>query len=107
MLITVALSVEEHAQLEKLARHRANMDAETLLRCITGDLVHSDYTGGSDERMYAHQWLDRRFGDEWFARELAKDRKAAKRPAAQPVEREEPEEDYFDKLVAKKKGSES
>ena len=106
MLITVALSVEEHAQLEKLARHRANMDAETLLRCITGDLVHSTWTGGSDERMYAHQWLDRRFGDEWFARELAKDRKAAKRPPAQPVEREKPLDDYFDKLVAKKKGGE-
>jgi hypothetical protein len=104
MLITVALSVEEHAQLEKLARHRANMDAETLLRCITGDLVHSTWTGGSDERMYAHQWLDRRFGDEWFARELAKDRKAAKRPVPQPVEREEPQEDYFDKLLAKQKG---
>lgn len=107
MLITVALSVEEHARLEKLARHRADMDAETLLRCITGDLVHSDYTGGSDERMYAHQWLDRRFGDEWFARELERDRKAAKRRAPQPVERKEPQEDYFDALVAKKKGSES
>jgi hypothetical protein len=83
MLITVALSVEEHAQLEKLARHRANMDAETLLRCITGDLVHSTWTGGSDERMYAHQWLDRRFGDARYAHELADDRKAAKKGGSQ------------------------
>ena len=104
MLITVALSVEEHPRLEKLARHRANMDAETLLRCITGDLVHSDYTGGSDERMYAHQWLDRRFGDEWFARELERDRKAAKRPKRSPSA---PVEDYFDKLVAERKEGQS
>lgn len=61
MLITVALSVEEYKALEKLARHRANMDAGTLLRCVAGDLTHSGWSGGSDERMYAHQWLDRRF----------------------------------------------
>jgi len=99
MLITVALSVEEHARLEKLARHRAKMDAETLLRCITGDLVHSDWTGGSDERLYAHQWLDRRFGEEWFARELAKNRKAAKRPLLRVPD---PDGDYFDQITAGK-----
>jgi hypothetical protein len=104
MLMTVALSVEEYEQLHKLARHRADMDAETLLRCLVGDLIGSVWTGGSDERMYAEQWFERRFGNEWVARELAKDRKAAKRPAAQPVERKEPQEDYFDKLVAKQKG---
>lgn len=69
MLITVALSVEEYTELEKLAQERAWMDSETLLRCLVGDLLDSDYTGGSDERMYAHQWLDRRFGGAEFAYE--------------------------------------
>lgn len=71
MMITVALSVEEFRSLEQLAQDRAGMDAETLLRCLAGDLTHSDYSGGSDERMYAHQWLDRRFGPEWLLREIA------------------------------------
>ena len=106
MLITVALSVEEYTELEKLAQFRAGMDSETLLRCVVGDLVHSTYTGGSDERMHARQWLDRRFGPEWLAweefdakRAEQTQRKAAARP--QP-----PSEipDYFDKLVAGKGG---
>jgi len=107
MLITVSLSVEEYTELEKLAQFRANMDAETLLRCITGDLAHSTYTGGSDERMYAHQWLDRRFGSIEWAHELADELKAAKRPKCKPAKPKsyEPVEDYFDKLVAKKKGN--
>ena len=100
MLITVALSVEEYTELEKLAQFRAGMDSETLLRCVVGDLVHSTYTGGSDERMYAHQWLDRRF-PEWLAEDIAEDRRAQKKAAARP---QPPSEvpDYFDKLVAKK-----
>jgi hypothetical protein len=109
MLITVALSVEEYTELEKLAQFRANMDSETLLRCVVGDLVDSNYTGGSDERMHAHQWLDRRFGPEWLAWEQLEAEKAAKRKqqpreqaAARPVKQEIP--DYFDKLVAKKGG---
>ena len=83
MLITVALSVEEYTELEKLAQFRACMDAETLLRCLAGDLVHSTYTGGSDERMYAHQWFNRRFGSVEWAHELADDRKAAKKKGNQ------------------------
>jgi len=102
MLITVSLSVEEYTQLEQLAQFRANLDSETLLRCVVGDLVHSTYTGGSDERMYAHQWLDRRFGMEQYAHELAEDRRAQKKAASRPVKHEIP--DYFDKLVAKKGG---
>ena len=70
MMITVSLSAEEYRDLERLAQQRAGMDAATLLRCITGDLTHSDWTGGSDERLYAHQWLDRRFGPEWYAAEI-------------------------------------
>lgn len=103
MLITVALSVEEYTELEKLAQFRAGLDSETLLRCVVGDLVHSTYTGGSDERMYAHQWLDRRFGSACYARELADERRAQKRDkfASRPLA-EIP--DYFDKLVAKKGG---
>ena len=103
MLITVALSVEEYTELEKLAQFRAGMDSETLLRCVVGDLVDSTYTGGSDERMYAHQWLDRRFGHEEYAHELAEDRRAQKKAASRPQPpREIP--DYFDKLVAGKGG---
>jgi hypothetical protein len=64
MLITVSLSVEEYKELEKLAQFRAGLNSETLLRCVVGDLLDSTWTGGSDERMYAHQWLDRRFGPE-------------------------------------------
>jgi len=104
MLITVSLSVEEYTELEKLARFRANMDSETLLRCVVGDLLGSSWTGGSDERMYAHQWLDRRFGSEWYAHELADERKAQKqdKAAARPSA-EIP--DYFDKLLAQKGNS--
>ena len=81
MLITVALSTQEYTQLEKLAQYRAGMDAETLLRCLAGDLTHSDYSGGSDERMYAHQWLDRRFGPEWLLREIAQMEQTKKKGA--------------------------
>jgi hypothetical protein len=81
MLISVSLSVEEYAELERLAQFRASMDAETLLRCIAGDLIDSNWTGGSDERMYAHQWLDRRFGDVRYVQELADELKAEKRAA--------------------------
>lgn len=81
MLITVSLSVEEYTRLQRLARNRASMDSETLLRCLAGDLIHSSWTGGSDERLYAHQWLDRRFGDVLYARELAEELQAEKREA--------------------------
>ena len=103
MMITVSLTVEEFKALEQLAQFRAGLDSETLLRCMVGDLVHSTWTGGSDERMYAHQWLDRRFGIERYAHELADDLraqkrdKAASRPLAEIL-------DYFDKLVATKGG---
>ena len=103
MMITVSLSVEEYTELEKLARFRADLDSETLLRCLVGDLVHSTYTGGSDERMSAHQWLDRRFGSACYARELADERRAQKKnkAASRPLVTIP---DYFDKLVAKKGG---
>ena len=70
MMITVSIDVEEFKELERLAQSRAHMDAETLLRCFVGDLVHSAWSGGSDERMYAHQWLDRRF-PRWYMEEMA------------------------------------
>jgi hypothetical protein len=79
MLITVSLSVEEYTQLQRLAQFRANMEAETLLRCLAGDLIDSNWTGGSDERMCAHRWLDRRFGDVRYVHELADKLKAEKR----------------------------
>jgi len=104
MMITVSLIVEEFKALERLAQFRASLDSETLLRCMVGDLVHSTWTGGSDERMYAHQWLDRRFGSECYAHELADERRAQKKnKAASRPSAEIP--DYFDKLVAKKGNS--
>ena len=42
MLITVSLSVEEYKQLQQLSQFRANMEAETLLRCLAGDLIDSN-----------------------------------------------------------------
>jgi len=68
---------------------------------VVGDLLGSSWTGGSDERMYAHQWLERRFGAWWHAQELAEARRAEKKAALRPLG-EIP--DYFDKLVAKKGG---
>jgi len=102
-MITVSLTVEEFKALEQLAQFRTGLDSETLLRCVVGDLVHSTWTGGSDERMYAQQWLDRRFGLEQYAHELVADRKAQKKKkaASRPLA-EIP--DYFDKLVAEKGG---
>ena len=102
-MITVSLTVEEFKALEQLAQFRACLDSETLLRCVVGDLVHSTWTGGSDERMYAHQWLDRRFGSELYAHELADERRAQKKnKAASRPSAEIP--DYFDQLVAGKGG---
>ena len=75
MMITVSLSVEEYRELEKLAQYRACINAETLLGCFAGDLLNSNWSGGSDERMFAHQWLDRRFDLECYAQQ---------RPAALP-----------------------
>ena len=80
------------------------MDSETLLRCLVGDLLGSTWTGGSDERMYAHQWLDRRFGPEWLIWEeldAKRAEKQAKKAAARPVH-EIP--DYFDSWWRRKEG---
>lgn len=73
-MITVSLTAAEYRDLERLAQYRACMDAETLLRAFVGDLVHSNWTGGSDERMHAHEWLDRRFGPEWYIEKLHAER---------------------------------
>ena len=70
MMITVSLSVEEYRELERLAQSRALMGGEKLLRCFVGDLIHSQWSGGSDERMLAHEWLDRRFDPAWYTQEL-------------------------------------
>jgi len=52
--------------LQRIAQARTDyldgMEPEELLRCFVGDLTDSSYTGGSDERMYAWQWMERRFG---------------------------------------------
>lgn len=101
MMITVSLTAEEFKALENFARSRAGTNAETLLRCVAGDLVHSEWTGGSDERMYAHQWLNRRYGDgERFDIGPAWLKKAKAEPVAESGELP----DYFDQLVAKKGG---
>ena len=66
MMITVSLSVAEFRALQQIAQtetqHFDGMEPEELLRCFVADLVQSGYSGGSDERMYAWQWIERRFG---------------------------------------------
>ena len=66
MMITVSLSVAELRALQQIARMKTQyfdgMEPEELLRCFVGDLVQSGYSGDSDERMYAWQWIERRFG---------------------------------------------
>ena len=55
--------------MERLAQSRAFMGGEKLLGCFVGDLIHSQWSGGSDERMFAHEWLDRRFDPAWYTQE--------------------------------------
>ena len=66
MMITVSLSVAEFRALQQIAQTQTQyfdgMEPEELLRCFVADLVQSGYSGGSDERMYAWQWIERRFG---------------------------------------------
>lgn len=66
MMITVSLSVAEFRALQQIAQIETQyfdgMEPEELLRCFVADLVQSSYSGGSDERMYAWQWIERRFG---------------------------------------------
>ena len=66
MMITVSLSVAEFRALQQVAQTETQyfdgMESEELLRCFVADLVQSSYSGGSDERMYAWLWIERRFG---------------------------------------------
>lgn len=65
-MITVSMSTAEFRALQQIAQTRTDyfdgMEPEKLLRCFIGDLTDSVYSGGSDERMYAWQWIERRFG---------------------------------------------
>lgn len=63
----MTLTVAERGALECLASTRSPVDARTLLAYFVGDLVASEKSGGSDERLRAHDWLDRRFGPQWYA----------------------------------------
>lgn len=69
MMITVSLSAEDYRELELLAQKRSDMDSETLIRCFVADLTRSQagWSGGSDERDFANNWLDRRFGAEGYS----------------------------------------
>ena len=66
MMITISMSVAEFRALQQIAQTETQyfdgMEPEELLRCFVADLVQSGYSGGSDERMYAWQWIERRFG---------------------------------------------
>ena len=49
------------ADTERIARKagKYNMTVPRLLEHFIADLIDGNYTNGSDERMYANQWLER------------------------------------------------
>lgn len=64
----IDLTEEQEVQLEELLLERQVAGGvDGLLRGLLGDLLHTKDTGGSDERMYAEQWLERRWYP-WMAR---------------------------------------
>ena len=56
--LTVKITEEEHEQLTRIAKEN-NMSKGALLAAFIADLTWSDRSGGSDERMYASDWLYR------------------------------------------------
>lgn len=101
MMITVSLSVAEFRALQRIAQIETQyfdgMEPEELLHCFVADLVQSGYSGGSDERMYAWQWIERRFGP----REPVMAAMFEKNPfGCAPVESETSSiADYFDRTL--------
>lgn len=106
MQMTVSTSTAEFRALQRIARTRTEyfegMEPEELLRRFVADLTGSVNSGGSDERMYAWQWIERRFGprepvsaaqyEPFRVRYPYRDKPAAEVP------------DYFDGLLAARKG---
>jgi len=74
MMVTLNLTAEEYRQLRDLAQYRALLEPGELLERFVGDLTHSLRTGGSDERMHANDWLDRRYGPQWYIERTYPDR---------------------------------
>jgi len=56
--VYVNLTDEEKERLTEIAADHDATPCE-LLAAFVADLTHSNRTGGSDERMYANEWLDR------------------------------------------------
>lgn len=61
--IIVSLTVCEKRSLEEIAGNH-NASPSELLAAFVADLVGSERAGGSDERMYASDWLCRQT-DRW------------------------------------------
>lgn len=58
MKITIEITKEEHLGLKALAIKK-NTTPEKLVQKLVSDVTGSLRSGGSDERMYAEQWLNR------------------------------------------------
>ncbi|MHB8061766.1 MAG: hypothetical protein ACYDG2_03895 [Ruminiclostridium sp.] len=56
--VYVDLTHEEKERLTLIAANYKTTPGE-LLAAFSADLTYSNRTGGSDERMYADQWLER------------------------------------------------
>ena len=62
--LVVNLTDEEKDRLKEIAKDHDTSPGE-LLAAFVADLVCSERTGGSDERMYASNWLGRQCC-KWF-----------------------------------------
>ena len=56
--IYINITDEEKERLSKIAAEHDATPGE-LLAAFVADITYSDRSGGSDERMYAEQWLCR------------------------------------------------
>ena len=68
--IVLELSEEAYESLKNIGDYYACEGMKGLLRGFIGDLTHTENTGGSDERLKANEWLDRRYCTNWYLENL-------------------------------------
>ncbi|MEH6957751.1 hypothetical protein [Neobacillus drentensis] len=56
--LNVDIDQKEYERLKKVAEYQ-EVSVAKLLGCFISDLTRSDNSGGSDEREYANDWLNR------------------------------------------------
>ena len=56
--LTIELTAQELKRLENLGKE-CNMPAANIIAIFVADLTGSERSGGSDERLFADQWLER------------------------------------------------